>query len=351
MKRQSTISSFFTKKPAEKKPRVEERVENDSVAMDVDLPPPPPPPVKKRLTTEEIQQLHTKFAAKFGAIEKERNEKRQRVETLMANATEIPHQKYTKLEEQVVELKARYPGCLLLIEVGYKFRFFGEDARIASRVLHIANFIDRNFYVASVPVHRLEVHIQRLVNAGYRVGIVRQTETAALKAVGSNRNAPFKRELTQMVTKGTRVDEMMATHSGSGSYLMCLVEEKRGGHGHDERVYTGMVAVQPATGDIIYDAFEDTYMRTELETRLLHIEPIEILIPFKNISQPTEKLVKHLSHRPTATPFGEESVRIERMPENDKLCEDYEEALTFVSEFYESTSSLSKITELPRIIM
>jgi len=40
--------------------------------------------------------------------------------------------KFTPLERQFVELKKQYPDTLLLIEVGYKFRFFGEDARVVS---------------------------------------------------------------------------------------------------------------------------------------------------------------------------------------------------------------------------
>ena len=38
--------------------------------------------------------------------------------------------KLTPLERQYVEIKKQYPDTLLLIEVGYKFRFFGEDARV-----------------------------------------------------------------------------------------------------------------------------------------------------------------------------------------------------------------------------
>jgi DNA mismatch repair protein MSH3 len=39
--------------------------------------------------------------------------------------------KLTPLERQYVEIKKKYPNTLLLIEVGYKFRFFGEDARVS----------------------------------------------------------------------------------------------------------------------------------------------------------------------------------------------------------------------------
>lgn len=38
--------------------------------------------------------------------------------------------KFTPLERQYVEVKKQYPDTLLLIEVGYKFRFFGEDAKV-----------------------------------------------------------------------------------------------------------------------------------------------------------------------------------------------------------------------------
>lgn len=32
--------------------------------------------------------------------------------------------------EQVVRLKAKHEGVLLMIEVGYKYKFFGEDAKV-----------------------------------------------------------------------------------------------------------------------------------------------------------------------------------------------------------------------------
>ncbi|KAI7903334.1 muts domain V-domain-containing protein [Cokeromyces recurvatus] len=254
----------------------------------------------------------------------------------------------TPLEKQVVELKAKYPDCLLLIEVGYKFRFFGEDAKIASRILHIANFIDRNFYVASIPVHRLNYHVQKLVDAGYKVGIVRQTETASLKAIGSNRNQPFQRELQQMITKGTIIDDILINSSTTG-HLLCLIEQKRGGHGSDERVYIGLISIHPATGDIIYDAFEDTFMRTELETRLLHIEPSEIICP-PVMSKATEKMLMLRSSY---------HVRMERM--KNTFCNDYNAALTYVTDFYveqrqqqqqqQQSIKMSKVMSLPDIIV
>lgn len=43
----------------------------------------------------------------------------------------------TPLERQVLEIKRKHMDTLLVVEVGYKFRFFGEDARIAAKELGI----------------------------------------------------------------------------------------------------------------------------------------------------------------------------------------------------------------------
>jgi DNA mismatch repair protein MSH3 len=45
-------------------------------------------------------------------------------------STTAANAKLTPLERQYVEIKKSYPDTLLLIEVGYKFRFFGEDAKV-----------------------------------------------------------------------------------------------------------------------------------------------------------------------------------------------------------------------------
>ncbi|OQO09001.1 hypothetical protein B0A48_05892 [Cryoendolithus antarcticus] len=242
--------------------------------------------------------------------------------------------KLTPLEKQVLAIKHKHPDTLLVVEVGYKFKFFGTDAQAAAKELSIVCIpgryrfddpphpseahIDR-FASASVPVHRLHVHVKRLVSAGHKVGVVRQLETAALKAAGDTRNKAFERGLTNLYTKGTYIEDQEAleapvTAPDGGSpatgHLLCLTETYPRGWGTDEKVQIGLVAVQPATGDIIYDDFEDGWMRSELETRLLHIAPCEMLI-VGEVSKATEKLVKHLSASKTNI-FGD-NARVERV--------------------------------------
>ncbi|KAF3315478.1 Mismatch repair protein msh3 [Orbilia oligospora] len=260
--------------------------------------------------------------------------------------------KLTPLEQQVVDIKEKYADTVLVVEVGYKYRFFGEDARIAASVLSIVCIPGRmkftydpseahldKFASASIPVHRLHVHVKRLITAGYKVGVVRQLETAALKAAGDNRNAPFVRKLTNLYTKGTYiddidgVDEHDAVGAGSGGaastgYLLCITEKLGGGAGADEKVKVGILAVQPSTGDIIYDEFDDGFMRTEIETRLLHIAPCELLI-LGELSKATDKLVTHLAGS-TNNVFGD-GVRVEKVERPKKM---QTTSPIHVSEFY-----------------
>ena len=86
--------------------------------------------------------------------------------------------------------------------------------------------------------------------------------------------------------------------------------------------------MQPATGDVIYDDFEDGFMRSEIETRLLHIAPCEFLI-VGDLSKASEKLVQHLSGSKTNV-FGDK-VRVERTSKSKTAAA---EAHSHVSSFY-----------------
>eukprot|EP00250_Pteridium_aquilinum_P024528 c29209_g1_i1 orf=76-1680(+) len=228
---------------------------------------------------------------------------------------------YTPLEQQVVELKAKYKDVLLLVEVGYRYRMFGEDAEIAARVLGIFAYNDHNFITASIPVFRLHVHVRRLVEAGYKVGVVRQTETAAIKAHGGNKLGPFTRGLSALYSRATLEaaadlgGSEPSTETGSSSkFLMCVAEQvgtskssakspmrKQGASekgdadlealskgAYDTTI--GVIAVETATGDVMYGEFKDTVIRTELEAHLLTCSPAELLLA-SPLASSTEKLL------------------------------------------------------------
>ena len=287
--------------------------------------------------------------------------------------------KLTPMENQFLDIKRKNLDTILIVEVGYKFKFFGEDARVASKELSIVCIPGKmrydehpseahydRFASASVPVHRLHVHVKRLVEAGHKVGVVRQLETAALKAAGDNRNTPFVRKLTNLYTKGTYIDDVEGQDASIGAptggapatgYLVCITENNAKGWGTDEKVQIGLVAVQPATGDIIHDEFEDGFMRSEIETRLLHIAPCEILI-VGSLSKATYKLVHHLSGSKSNV-FGDK-VRVETVDKPKTMAA---QAYSHVSNFYagkmkvshdeedgKASKTLDKVLKLPESV-
>lgn len=205
------------------------------------------------------------------------------------------------------------------------------------------------FASASIPVPRLHVHVKRLVRAGHKVGVVRQLETAALKAAGDNRNAPFERKLTNLYTKGTYIDDAeelegfssigLNNAAPAAGYLLCMTESNTKGLGNDEKVQVGIVAVQPATGSIIYDSFEDGFMRSETETRILHIAPCEFLL-VGDVSRATDKLVQHLSGSKMNV-FGDKA-RVERVAKPKTAAA---EAHSHVSSFYAKRMKATGTTE------
>ncbi|XP_076352753.1 DNA mismatch repair protein Msh3-like [Tachypleus tridentatus] len=290
--------------------------------------------------------------------------------------------KFTPLEEQYMEIKQQNPDAILLVECGYKYRFFDEDAKTASQVLSIGCYQDHNFLSASIPTHRLHVHIRRLVTKGYKVGVVKQIETAALKAAGSNKNNVFRRKLTALYTKSTMIGEDICPTSSSvnneedekvldfvgdsvSGFLtaVCETAEKKG------NVMIGVMAVQPATGDVLYSSFHDSNTRSELESCLIHIHPIEVILPETLLSPQTVNLVKEITtlrfsqmNIKSLSSTTDDRCRIEWVSDNTF---EFTSALSIISTFYqkctsddsqdssetERTQNLQKVMDFPPVIL
>ena len=112
------------------------------------------------------------------------------------------------LMRQHAELKKRFPDAVLLFRVGDFYETFGEDARIASRILGLTltrkmagggEYTD----LAGVPYHALEQYLPRLVKAGLRVAICEQLEDP------KTAKGLVKRGITELVTPGVAYNDMV----------------------------------------------------------------------------------------------------------------------------------------------
>lgn len=111
----------------------------------------------------------------------------------------------TPLNRQYNQIKAKYPGALLLFRVGDFYETFGEDAVRASKILGITltkrNNGGANEELAGFPHHSLDTHLPKLVRAGERVAICDQLEDPA-QAKGI-----VRRGVTELVTPGVSFND------------------------------------------------------------------------------------------------------------------------------------------------
>ena len=126
--------------------------------------------------------------------------------------------------QQYNQVKAKYPGALLLFRVGDFYETFGEDAVKASGILGIvltkrANGAATHIELAGFPHHSLETYLPKLVRAGQRVAICDQLEDPkATKNI-------VKRGVTELVTPGVAINDNIL-HQKSNNYLASLYFEK-----------------------------------------------------------------------------------------------------------------------------
>lgn len=216
-------------------------------------------------------------------------------------------------------LQKQHPGLVIMVECGYKYRFFGRGAVLAAQSLGIWTIKDHAMMTASVPTFRLGAHVRRLVAAGFAVGVIRQAETAALKRASVSKSKLFVRRLQAVYTAGTLVpDALLSTASepsalapsGAAAALESDVVDSElrlpakrpllaavfdlgegdraslpakraslSGLGSANRPVTiGVACVDLETGDTAWDSLEDGASRSALLERLELLQPTEILL-------------------------------------------------------------------------
>lgn len=178
----------------------------------------------------------------------------------MAKSTES---KETPLMKQYNQIKAKYPGALLLFRVGDFYETFGEDAIKASEILGIvltkrANGSASHIELAGFPHHSLDTYLPKLVRAGQRVAICDQLEDPkATKTI-------VKRGVTEMVTPGISYNDNILQHK-SNNFLASI-------HFADEKEI-GISFLDISTGEFLVAEGNINYIDKLLQS----FKPSEVL--------------------------------------------------------------------------
>ena len=173
----------------------------------------------------------------------------------------------TPLSRQFNQIKAKYPGAILLFRVGDFYETFGEDAVKASKILGIVltrrNNGNADDQLAGFPHHSLDTYLPKLVRAGQRVAICDQLEDpATVKGI-------VKRGVTELVTPGVSFNDQVLDYKRNNYVASIAYSEK-------ENVY-GLAFLDISTGEFMCTQGSLAYVQKLVQSFM----PSEILYPKK----------------------------------------------------------------------
>lgn len=170
------------------------------------------------------------------------------------------------LMRQHAEMKKKFPDAILLFRVGDFYETFGEDARVASRVLGLTltrKMAGGGTYtdLAGIPYHALEQYLPRLVKSGLRVAICEQLEDS------KTTKGLVKRGITELVTPGVAYNDMVL-EVRENNFLCGL---------HLTDKVHGISFLDVSTGEFYLSQGDDAY----IDKLLTNFHPSEVVLQRK----------------------------------------------------------------------
>lgn len=164
---------------------------------------------------------------------------------------------------QYNNIKAKYPDALLLFRVGDFYETFGEDAKIAAKILGIiltkrGAGSESETALAGFPHHSLNTYLPKLVKAGLRVAICDQLEDPKLT------KKIVKRGVTELITPGVSLNDEVL-HSKKNNFLAAL---------HFGKKQIGISFLDVSTGEFITSQGDKDY----IDKLLQNFGPSEVLV-------------------------------------------------------------------------
>ncbi len=146
--------------------------------------------------------------------------------------------KYTPMIEQYLSIKEQNKDFLIMFRLGDFYEFFFEDAEIASKVLQLvltkrAAGNKQKIPMCGVPHHAVTSYLAKLVDHGYKVGIVEQLEDP------SEAKGIVERDIVRIVTPGAIIDY----DEGPNNYIIAIDEGKDEYHLAYADISTGEINV------------------------------------------------------------------------------------------------------------
>ena len=128
--------------------------------------------------------------------------------------SEVDRSKLSPMMQQYMEIKDNYEDCIIFFRLGDFYEMFFDDAIIASRVLELTLTgkqagLEEKVPMCGIPHHAYASYVDELIDKGYKVAIAEQLEDP------KETKGMVKRDVVQVVTKGTRLDENIDSKSNN----------------------------------------------------------------------------------------------------------------------------------------
>ena len=122
--------------------------------------------------------------------------------------------KLSPMMQQYMEIKDSYEDCIIFFRLGDFYEMFFDDAILVSRLLELTLTgkqagLDERVPMCGIPHHAYASYVDELVEKGYKVAIAEQLEDP------KETKGMVKRDVIQVVTKGTRIDSNMDSKSNN----------------------------------------------------------------------------------------------------------------------------------------
>eukprot|EP00579_Thalassiosira_antarctica_P005316 CAMPEP_0201877944 /NCGR_PEP_ID=MMETSP0902-20130614/9223_1 /ASSEMBLY_ACC=CAM_ASM_000551 /TAXON_ID=420261 /ORGANISM="Thalassiosira antarctica, Strain CCMP982" /LENGTH=1501 /DNA_ID=CAMNT_0048405489 /DNA_START=26 /DNA_END=4528 /DNA_ORIENTATION=+ len=224
--------------------------------------------------------------------------------TLSVDYTELAKNagtgKVTPAQKQWWDIKAEYADTVLMFKTGKFYEMYHDDADVGASILDFV-YMKGTMAHGGFPEAAYGTQLRKLVDAGYKVARVEQTETPAAmnerkKAMGKGQVKPqvVSREVCGIVSKGTRtfcyLEDVYMLEKGevdTGPLVVIkeiLVESDDDAMNEDgedtgtKAMYEyGVTIVDAVTGVVTLGQFADDVLRSRMLTLLASFGPSEVL--------------------------------------------------------------------------
>ncbi|BFZ53066.1 DNA mismatch repair protein msh6 [Savitreella phatthalungensis] len=208
--------------------------------------------------------------------------------------------KFSPFEGQFWEFKRRNWGSIIFFQKGKFYELYEDDAVLGHQLFDL-KLTSRGMRMVGVPDYTFDHWAAQFIAKGHRVARVDQMESILGKELRDRQqqqtSAPGKkdkivrRELTQILTQGTLVDQGML-QSDMATYVMSIKEADAPAGEVATAPRFGVAFADAATGAFQLSYFTDDASRTKLDTLLSQTRPREVVLEKGRLSPKSFKTIR-----------------------------------------------------------